>query len=129
MGFLKKFLGSTEVKETKELPWILLTDIKQLDLIHKLSKNKIQIVFKYSTRCGISRIMLNRFVDLYDLAEETADLYYLDIIKYRNISDAIAHRFHVYHESPQVLVIKNEKVIAHVSHSAISNIDFKDIFN
>ena len=125
MGFLKKLLSSTEVKKTKELPWISLTDIKQLELICEQSKNKIQIIFKYSTRCGISRIMLNRFVDLYDLAEGAADLYYLDIISYRNVSNAIAHKFQINHESPQVLVMKSEKVIAHASHSVISKIDLK----
>ena len=69
--------------------------------------------------------MLNRFVDLYDLAEGAADLYYLDIISYRNVSNAIANKFHVNHESPQVLVMKSEKVIAHASHSVISKIDLK----
>lgn len=123
MSFLKKILGSSEQKETKLLPWISLTDEEQLDIITERSKTKLQIIFKYSTRCGINRMMLNRFVDAYEFSETTADLYYLDIIKYRNVSNAIAHKFQVLHESPQVLLVKNGRVLAHASHSAISKID------
>jgi bacillithiol system protein YtxJ len=47
------------------------------------------------------------------------DYYFLDIIKHRNISNAIAERFKIRHESPQLLVFKNGKVIAHDSHYAI----------
>jgi bacillithiol system protein YtxJ len=125
MGFLKKLWSTSEPKETKILPWISLTDIYQLDLIPERSKTKIQIIFKYSTRCGINRMMLNRFVDAYDFSETEADLYYLDIINYRNISNVISHKFQVLHESPQVLVIKNGGVVANQSHGNINHWNLK----
>ena len=125
MGFLKNLWGTSETKETKILPWISLTDVKQLHLIPERSNTKIQIIFKYSTRCGINRIMLNRFIDAYDFSEVEADLYYLDIINYRKISNAVAHKFQVLHESPQVLVIKNGGVVANQSHGNINHLDLK----
>ena len=125
MGFLKKLWSNSEPKKTKILPWISLTDVYQLDLIPERSKTKIQIIFKYSTRCGINRMMLNRFVDAYEFSEAEADLYYLDIINYRNISNAVAHKFQVLHESPQVLVIKNGGVVANQSHGNINHLDLK----
>jgi bacillithiol system protein YtxJ len=126
MGFLQKlFGGSTEPKDTKELPWILLTNMEQLHDIEMRSKTKPQVIFKYSTRCGINRVVMNRFVEDYGYSEEAFDLYYLDIIGYREISNAIAHRFNVVHESPQVLVIKNGTVVAQASHGAISGLDLK----
>jgi len=123
MGFLKKLWSTSEPKETKILPWISLTDVEQLHLITERSKTKIQIIFKYSTRCGINRMMLNRFVDSYDFSEAEADLYYLEIINYRNVSNAVAHKFQVLHESPQVLVIKNGVMVTHASHSSISRLN------
>jgi bacillithiol system protein YtxJ len=68
---------------------------------------------------------MNRFVEDYGYSGEAFDLYYLDIIGYREISNAIAHRFNVVHESPQVLVIKNGTVVAQASHGAISGLDLK----
>jgi len=125
MEFLKKLLSSKEQIETKKLPWISLIEEEQLQLLIERSKTKIQIIFKFSTRCSINNIMLNRFVSAYELSEEEADLYYLDIINYRNISNAITNKFQVRHESPQVLIINNGVVVNHASHSAISSLDIK----
>ena len=126
MGFLQKlFGGSTEPKDTKTLPWISLINTDQLHDIEMRSKTKPQVIFKYSTRCGINRVVMNRFVEDYGYSGEAFDLYYLDIIGYREISNAIAHRFNVVHESPQVLVIKNGTVVAQASHGAISGLDLK----
>lgn len=50
---------------------------------------------------------------------ENGDFYFLDLIKYRSLSNQIAEDFAVYHESPQVLIIKNEECIYDESHSGI----------
>lgn len=123
MGFLKKFFATAEIKETKVLPWINLTEVEQINLISERSKSKIQIIFKYSSRCSINRIMFNRFVDSYELSESSADLYYLDIINYRELSSLIANKFQILHESPQVLIVRNGVVVAHESHGAISKMN------
>ena len=125
MGFLKNLWGTSEPKETKILPWISLTDVDQLHLILERSNTKIQIIFKYSTRCGINRMILNRFVDAYEFSEADADLYYLDIFNYRNVSNVVAHKFQVLHESPQVFIIKNGEVVANQSHRNINHMNLK----
>ncbi|WP_298553311.1 bacillithiol system redox-active protein YtxJ [uncultured Algibacter sp.] len=124
MGFINKlFGGSSEPKEEKLLPWITLSDLKQLDAIAKKSKTKTQVVFKHSTRCGISRMVMNQFVDAYDLTENDLDLYYLDLLNYRDVSNEVGFKFQVMHQSPQILVIKNGVVVAHASHGAINEVD------
>ena len=45
--------------------------------------------------------------------------YFLDLITYREISNRIAHEFDVEHESPQILIIENEKSIYDQSHMGI----------
>lgn len=116
----KKLFGSSEPKEEKILPWIALKSIDQLDAIAERSKGKTQLIFKHSTRCGISRMVMNQFVAAYDL-DLHADLYYLDLLSYRDVSNEVGYKFEVMHESPQLLVIRNGVVVAYASHGAIND--------
>ena len=102
--------------------WIPLTDEKQLDEVVVNSNTVPQVIFKHSTRCSISSMAKNR-LDRKD-APVGINFYYLDLIKYRNLSNKIAREFEVTHQSPQVLVIENGKCVYHESHSGI---DFEEI--
>lgn len=124
MGIINKlFGGNAEPKEEKVLPWITLSDLSQLEQITEKSKTKTQVVFKHSTRCGISRMVMNQFVEAYGLTENDLDLYYLDLLNYREVSNEVGYKFQVMHESPQILVIKNGVVVTHASHGAINDVD------
>ncbi len=122
MGIFSKLFGNGEKEEEnkKALPWRPLTQLAQLDEIAKNSKNKTQVIFKHSTRCGISRMVIRNFESSYDIADEGVDLYYLDLLNHRDISSEIAAKFQIFHESPQLLVIRNGETIHHASHSSIS---------
>ena len=133
MSFFKKLFNtdreshssakaSKRKEEEKVLPWQNLVDIKQLDTIEEKSKTKTQLIFKHSTRCGISRMVLNQFVDMYDL-NTNADLYYLDLLNFRDVSNEVGYKFQVMHQSPQLLVIRNEATVAHASHGAINDLE------
>lgn len=102
--------------------WIPLTDEKQLDEVVVNSNTVPQVIFKHSTRCSISSMAKNR-LDKKD-APAGIDFYYLDLIKYRSLSNKIALDFQVTHQSPQVLVIENGQCVYHESHSGI---DFGEI--
>ncbi len=123
MGIFNKLFGSEE-KESKEekqaLPWQELNSIEQLDQITKSSKTKTQAIFKHSTRCGISRMVIRNFESSFDLDENQIDLYYLDLLNYRDVSSEISARFQVFHESPQFIVIRNGETVHHSSHSMIT---------
>ena len=118
----KKLFGSKEPKEEKILPWKQLTTVDQLNVIEKLSKGKTQVIFKHSTRCGISRMVMNQFVSAFDV-NANLDLYYLDLLSFRDVSSEAGFKFQVMHQSPQLLVIKNGVVVSHASHGAINEID------
>lgn len=123
MGFLKNILGgSSEPKAKKSLPWKPVTDLSQLNEIEALSKGKTQVVFKHSTRCGISSMVLNQFTDAFDV-NANLDLYYLDLLNFRDVSNEAGYKFQVLHQSPQLLVIKNGVAVAHASHGAINEMD------
>lgn len=121
--FNKLFSSSTEAKVEKTLPWLALNEKSQLDEIVEKSKTKTQLIFKHSTRCGISRMVMNQFVSSYNLNESVSDLYYLDLLNYRDVSNEVGYKFQVHHESPQLLVIKNGDVVAHANHGAINDLE------
>ncbi len=126
MGLINRLFGSSnEAIETNKFPWIQLTNSEQLDDIVSQSNDKVQVIFKYSTRCGINRIVMKGFEKAYKSSEQGFDFYYLDILSFRSVSNTIATRFDVVHESPQVLVIKNGVVVVHASHSEINRLDLK----
>ncbi|WP_296386220.1 bacillithiol system redox-active protein YtxJ [Winogradskyella sp.] len=125
MGIFNKiFSGSSESKEEKVLPWLPLNAVNQLDKITEQSKVKTQLIFKHSTRCGISRMVMNQFVSAYDV-NSNADLYYLDLLSYRDVSNEVGYKFQVMHQSPQLLVLKNGVVVAHASHGGINEVDLE----
>ena len=100
---------------------IALEDIEQLNQLSSTSDKKT-IIFKHSTACPISSMMLKSFEKgLQNTDVGNVDYFYLDIFCYRHISNEIEQRFDVRHESPQLLVIDNGEVVAHASHSDISS--------
>jgi len=125
--FNKLFKGSNEGENDKKINWLPLTESSQLDTIISASSTKPILIFKHSTRCGISRMALKSFERGYDLDEAEIDLYFLDLLNFRSLSNEISEKLNVYHQSPQVLVVKNEQVIYHGSHYEISVDAVKEI--
>ena len=104
--------------------WIELTSEEQIKGIREKSMERPQVIFKHSTRCGISAMAKSRLER--STPVENADFYYLDLINYRSLSRKVAEEFNVYHESPQVLVIRNGECIYDESHLGISMEDIKE---
>lgn len=101
--------------------WQALNEEGQLIDLQEKSFSKPQVIFKHSTRCPISTTAKSRFERAF-LAEygDKMDFHLLDLIAFRAISRSIAEQWHVEHESPQVLVIREGKAQYHDSHYAIS---------
>ena len=125
MGIFDSVFGKKENTTTKKeaLPWIPLEAMDQLEAIAEKSNGRPQVIFKHSNTCGISRMVLNMFEGSYDM-DLDIDLYFLTIQNHRDISNRIAEKFDVLHESPQLLVVKDGEVTFHTSHGAISDMDF-----
>jgi len=98
--------------------WNILNDYNQVQNLVEASHLKPQAIFKHSTRCSIS-VMAKSRLERSGLPEEI-QFHYLDLLQYRDISNKIAEQFGVYHQSPQILLIKNGECIFEETHSAIS---------
>ena len=120
MSLFSNVFGSSENQNTSKtkINWIYLTSFNQLDEIMTVSNEKAVVIFKHSTRCSVSRMALKQFENEFDI-KNGVDMYFLDLLEHRAISNEIASRFNVYHQSPQLLLIKNGKSVYDVSHSDI----------
>ena len=107
--------------------WIALTNSAQLENIKLDTTGKSIVIFKHSTRCGISRMVLKNFEREFNLSEDDIDMYYLDLLNFRELSNDISKRFVLTHQSPQLLLIKNGVIIYNASHGDIQVDKLKDI--
>lgn len=98
--------------------WKVLENSNQIDEIKDASHHKLQLIFKHSTRCIISKMALKNFESDF-LLNDVIDTYYLDLITYRDISNKIAEDFGITHQSPQILLIKDGVVEYNESHEGI----------
>ena len=98
--------------------WIPLTSEIELSQIIEKSTTVPQVIFKHSTRCSTSTLVLNRLNK--GLTPENIDFHFLDLLSHRPISNKISLDFDVFHEYPQILLIKNGECCYDESHMAIS---------
>lgn len=117
MSFFSKLFNDESTNEN-QVNWIPLETNEQLEAIVQESFERPVLIFKHSTRCSISRFALKRFESEFD-KQENVSLYYLDLLNFRAISNAIAEKFGIQHQSPQVIVVKEGKVVYHNSHDGI----------
>lgn len=102
-----------------DVSWINLTDLNQLDELITLSFDTPVFIFKHSMTCGISAQAKENLEISSKNTDKKFIFYYLDLLKYRSVSNEIATRFEVHHQSPQVILFKKGKVIFTTSHHKI----------
>lgn len=117
MGIFEKLLG-TSGSPASGFNWNKLDNVSQIGELTALSRERSVLIFKHSTRCGISRMTLKRFEAEFDLAEKVTP-YLLDLLAYRDVSNAVSFEFDIVHQSPQILLIKDGKCVFAASHEAI----------
>jgi len=126
MSLFKNIFGdSNQQSQNSKINWVELSDISQLNEISSSSEEKPVVIFKHSTRCSISRMVLKQLENEYDYKDDEVTPYFLDLLSHRDISNEIANRFGVMHQSPQMIVIKGGKAIYDNSHDGIHAEDLK----
>jgi bacillithiol system protein YtxJ len=100
------------------MKWTPLDSADQIESIK--NQQGYNLIFKHSTRCSISMMVKKRFELDWDKLPGDMPLYFLDLIKHRDLSNKVASDFQVYHESPQLLMIKDGECILDLSHGHVS---------
>ena len=125
MGFLKNIFGDKTSKEVKEtyLSWTPLISVEEINTIREISKIQPILIFKHSTSCGISRMVMKQFESLFNEENKHLKVYYLDLLNFREVSSKLSEVFQVIHQSPQLLVIKNGISVYDKSHYEITGVN------
>ena len=119
MSFFKNVFGMDDKNQSvSKVGWSQLTDLRQLNEITDISTEKPVAIFKHSTRCHISKMVLRQFENEFDSQKQITP-YFLDLLEHREISNEIAARFGIMHQSPQLIVIKDGKAVYDASHESI----------
>lgn len=106
--------------------WKALQSIAEVDALAQRSASVPCVIFKHSTRCNISYIAKHRLEQKWDFPEQEVEAYYLDLLAFRPVSNYVAERFAVPHESPQLLLICQGECVAESSHLEISVEELRD---
>ena len=106
----------------------MVVDLRQdqdLEQLLERSKTDPVFIFKHSMSCGISAQAYEEFTNF---TEGLPDLYcgVVEVVENRKLSNAIAERFGVRHESPQALLIKDGRIVWQASHWSITSDSLSD---
>lgn len=97
--------------------WITLTTEEQLQELYQ--SDKTSAIFKHSTTCGISNMAKRSLERMATASDQDYSIYLLDLLRYRALSNEIAQRWDIEHQSPQLIIIEGQKSIYHASHGDI----------
>ena len=95
MSLFKNIFKSTSEEDKapqSNINWIPLTTLEQLTAIKTLSNKETVLVFKHSTRCGISRMVIKQFEKKFAASGKKTPLYYLDLLNYTASISAVISR-------------------------------------
>jgi len=125
MRFLKNIFGNKTLKEVEEthLSWTPLISVDEINTIKEISKNQSVLIFKHSTSCGISRMVVKQFESLFNEENKQLKVYYVDLLNFREVSSKLSEVFQVVHQSPQLLIIKNRISVYNESHYEITKVN------
>lgn len=102
------------------IKWSSLASVAEVHELVERSHKQPCLIFKHSTRCSISSMAKHRLEGSWDFKAEELEPYFLDLIANRDVSNFVAKHFEVYHESPQILLIRDGECTYDASHLDIS---------
>ncbi len=108
------------------LNWTDIVSIQTIESAVEKSFSQPVIIYKHSTRCGLSSVVKSRLERSWSKEPLPVECYFLSLIQYRKLSDYLSDRFQVIHESPQILIIVGGVCIFHDSHMGVNHSAIKE---
>jgi len=79
---------------------------------------ELALIYKHSPRCAQSLYARGQVIRVAEL-EGRVPLYIVDVVGNRDVSNAVARRVGVPHESPQVILLRCGETVWHASHGRV----------
>ena len=93
--------------------------LRSIDEVPDVLLQPLLVIFKHSTRCPVSSAAYSQVQGFLE-SNPQAPVCLVDVIEDREISTEISRITSVRHESPQVLLLKDGRVVWHASHYAVT---------
>lgn len=91
-----------------------------LEAALNVSQEQPVLLFKHSTACPVSGAAYHRVqAYLNEAGPDAPPVYMVKVIESRPVSNEIAQRLQVTHQSPQMLLVQNRQAVWNASHGAI----------
>lgn len=109
----------TDDSAERDVPFRPVCDLHQLEQVLRESESHPVLIFKHSVTCGISAMAHDALQPL-GRADGVPPVYMVSVQSGRAVSDAIASRLGIRHESPQILLVVHRQVTWAASHYRVS---------
>ncbi|MFQ5511137.1 MAG: bacillithiol system redox-active protein YtxJ [Candidatus Krumholzibacteriia bacterium] len=98
-----------------------LASIGDLNQALARSEREALFIYKHSTTCPVSAAARGRLAAYLDSAGDGGPPFYMvQVLESRAVSDAVAERLGVTHQSPQLILVKGRRVVWNASHGGIT---------
>ncbi len=95
--------------------FIEITTNDQLNELFEVSNRKPVVLFKHSTSCPISANVFE------EVSKVDSTIFLITVQKSRSISNAIAEKTGIKHESPQAIILKDAATVYQASHYDVTS--------
>lgn len=99
--------------------WNVIDDPSKLQGVLEASRNKPQLIYKHSNRCSVCWFTKAELERASEKIDGEAEMYFVDVIRNRSVSNTIAEKLGIRHESPQAILVENGEIVWHASHGGI----------
>ena len=105
---------------------IVLDSVDALERVIAASKERLVLLFKHSVTCGTSAQAHDELVAHLSEGQQTIQHAIVTVQTHQDVSDAVATRLNVRHETPQALLIQEGRVVWEASHFRVTADTIKD---
>jgi len=93
--------------------FVEIDDVASLDRFISESGERPAIIFKHSNMCGVSARVYR------EVSQVARPVGIVVVQQARDVSDEIARRFGIQHETPQALIVRGDELLWSASHYAV----------
>ena len=101
-------------------------ELKNVDDLKKPFAAPLAILFKHSTQCSISEAAYKE-MEKFASVHKHAPLHLIQVLEHPAVSDEVAKRTKIEHESPQIIVLESGVPVWHASHYNVTAADLEGV--
>ncbi|PWN06923.1 bacillithiol system redox-active protein YtxJ [Rhodohalobacter mucosus] len=124
MSFFDRLRALSGDEQDASSQWVHLSEFSDLKE-HVNGSGKPVLIYKHSDRCATCFMTRRAVEQVMANYSESVHFVYVDVIRNRELSSEIARKTSIRHESPQVIILKNDEAVFSTSHGRIR----QDILN